>query len=216
MNDHCIDFMSLEDGAECIIDPETMSSFLCKEGSGCVPSNVSRTGYACAKIVTKLSDEKECSEGGNECGVDSFCDCNTINGKMQCIPYQAVDKYTLFYYMKFVEAGFDSKESYDYDRVLAESYLSYDEEYRCVTYDPLTIYESSDDDSHPSSSTGGGGSPFSSTSTIPTSTVSTLSFSELEEESGSDESRGNDGNTAKPFCSLSLFLSFVLACLLYF
>ena len=95
VNYNCVDSMKIEDGYSCeyitstVFDPATISSFQCKEGSGCVRNAI--TGKAtCVKIETKLEDRKNCSLTG--CPADSFCSCDDSVGKTQCIPYPYADK----------------------------------------------------------------------------------------------------------------------------
>lgn len=95
LNGNCVESMKVEDGYACeyvtttAFDSATVSSFQCKEGSGCVKNLV--TGKAtCVKIETKLKDRKNCTLGA--CPADSFCSCDDNIGNIQCIPYAYSDK----------------------------------------------------------------------------------------------------------------------------
>lgn len=127
--------MSLEDGKEC--DGKNMiSNLFCKEGSGCGRSDASSTGYACMEITTKLSDEINCTDD-SDCPADAFCECNSINGFTQCIPYTHANETTLEYYKKYLKTKSNSLAEKAYLKAIADIYYPYDKDYRCIADIPI-------------------------------------------------------------------------------
>ena len=136
-----MDFFSVEDGGECNGDgdSELVGSFVCKEGSGCIYSNTSSTKYKCMKITTKIEDAIPCTdEDDTSCPDDSSCYCNSVTGKMQCVPYIACKKEGVEYYKKYMEIeDHMSEEALAYAAALINMYYSYDEDIHCATPYPL-------------------------------------------------------------------------------
>lgn len=137
--------MSLDDGAECV--DRAFGFLLCKEGSGCLPNNASSTNYSCRKIYTKLSDEMDCFNSTNTtngtddtrtyaCPDDSFCECNTLTGKNQCVPYPDSRAKVVEYYMKYLEAE-DEESELPYIMAIRSVYKPFEKDTRCTTPVPI-------------------------------------------------------------------------------
>lgn len=88
------------------------------------------------KIKTKLEDYLECPAEG--CPADSFCECNSLTGKKQCVPYPRNTEIALKYYKKYLETD-NETESMGYLAALTEMYFSYDEDLRCTSYEPIYL-----------------------------------------------------------------------------
>ena len=126
--------MSVEDGGVCD-DYSGFGAFVCMEGSGCIPSKESEAGYKCWKIVTSLENVIPCSrEDDPNCPEDSYCDCNSINGTMQCVPYPANSKKAVEYYMKALEySNLEAKEAIPYITAIYGMFFPHDDEDRCYS-----------------------------------------------------------------------------------
>ena len=194
---HCVDYMSLDDGAEC--NGNTGAGFFaCKVGSGCIPNDESSTGYACAKIQTKLTDEVECTEGGDECSSDSMCECNSLTGKMQCIPYPDSDPDALEFYKKALVAGDEDEEEYYFQELMLK-YYPFDVDTRCYSYDALSTSSSSSSSSSQTKPVVVEDSSSSSTTSKAKPIVSEESSSP---SSSSTSKNGNGASTMKPIAFL--------------
>lgn len=207
---HCVDYMSLDDGAECNGDTGA-GFFSCKVGSGCIPNDESSTGYACAKIQTKLTDEVECTEGGDECNIDSMCECNSLTGKMQCIPFPDSDPDALEIYKKALATEDEYEEEYYFQQLMLK-YYPFDADIRCYSYeDPSTSSSSSSSQTKPvvvedSSSSSSQTKPIvvedSSSSSSTSKTKPIVSEESSSPSSSSTSKNGNGASTMKPIAFL--------------
>ena len=92
-NGKCKGDMGIAENEKCIVDgigdmDKLYASMQCKEGLSCVPDSEESSEGKCKKISgawKECSDDSDCAEG-------STCDCNTKDGKMQCIPLPQSDK----------------------------------------------------------------------------------------------------------------------------
>ena len=151
--------MSVEDGGECIgYSYDDFGVFVCKEGSGCVPDSTSRTEYRCMKINTTLENVIPCTGyGDTSCPAGSHCDCNSITGTMQCVPYPPNNKNIVEHYKKLWE--FDDIASDDaraYMVAISKALTPYDKDSHCMTPLPLPPDSAS---SEPISSTSASSEP---------------------------------------------------------
>lgn len=146
----------IPDGGKCYIsstgDPSSYAyaSLQCVEGLACVPDGAYSHIGTCKAVTTKVG-EKTCANG-EECPLDSICECNDIVGEMQCIPIpvskkksiEAAEKFEKEFdectekYESLIEAAFClasvQEEFYQY---IGEEVYPYNSEFRCA--DPSLI-----------------------------------------------------------------------------
>lgn len=139
MNLKCVKYMSLNDTEEC---DSAGVPFFCKEGSGCIPNETSSTGYLCMPILAKAAEYQPCSTD-EECNPDSYCECNSTNGIMSCVPYMASNLFTLTFYKEALKEGLDSEKGMDYMDIIYAIYYPHDKDYRCIYEDTKSSSSSS-------------------------------------------------------------------------
>lgn len=195
-----------------------MDTFVCKEGSGCVPDTNSKTGYSCKKITSALSDNKNCSSDSN-CNSDAFCDCNTIIGTSQCVPYPAARADTLDYYKKVLQYGSSSQLGKEFVNLIDSIYYPHKADYRCTVV-PAPVEPSSSSSSSyenpsprptPPAGSGSGAEPesesrfrFRSETSASTSTFTSIEESDIE---SSSKGKASGCLNLKPL--IAIFFAFV-------
>ena len=130
-NGKCKGDMGIGEGEKCVLKGDDDMSHLyaslqCKDGLACIPDSEESLEGKCKKISgawKECKDDSDCSEG-------STCDCNTKDGKMQCIPLPQSDK------------GFFDKVKKAYSNAAkCEGMESEEEEEKCVAKETASLYK---------------------------------------------------------------------------
>ena len=190
----CVEYMSVEDGKECI------GPYVCKAGRVCIEGNTSKTGFICVEVQTQVSSELTCDTDA-DCPSDSECDCNTITGKSICVPKRYSDSDALELYKKLIAAEEGSAREAAYEEALDRFYRPFAEEYRCNEQKPIPVEPSSSSSAYKGF--------------VPPSSYSSPSYEEGDSrDSSKDKEKGNDGSFNKPIAlSFWVFIVAFVRCL---